>query len=287
MTIDLVEVFPETCATLADNLCRSIQNAIRTAPNNQLLQQRLDSIDSTEKLACFLHRFLHFNDALAARVPYLAGLIHLSPTLFSDPTDIEAFCRQRSASIAAHIAAAAIDEYRTADGRNMVHQHLSQAFFRGVLRHFELDGSEFNSRYPLPPVLTGLLHEARTMFFDRVGTQPIFGAIGFHVGLEFFANEEFNLVDAFLGAHYPNLVVALQDGTEAGSAPYTWLSLHTVLEIDHYRAGLEAVRESIRYCSPCEAAPQMGQQILAGLNAFANLQRRFYYVALSDFAGPA
>jgi hypothetical protein len=283
---------PDFAGTLDDALVQrmdgAIETAIRTAPNNDLLRAGLYAIGGQEQLVLFLHRFLLFNDALAARVPFLAGWIHLNPDLFADPDDVEDFCRQRNASIAAHIAKAASDEYHLEPGRNMVHQHLSQRFFRGVLGHYGLRGASLDRDHPIAPPLAALLREARSRFFGETGASPVFAGIGFHVGLEFFANEEFNLVDRFLCERHPELVATLQrDDTDTREAPYLWLALHTVVEIGHYRAGLEAVRDAIRYCRPREAAPRYARDIMGGLDAFADLQRRFYRMVLIDQAAPA
>ena len=285
VSVNLAEATGVPTATGVGDIGDAIEAAIGSAPNNRLLRDRLDSIHAPEQLVRFLHRFLHFNDALAARVPFLAGWIHLNPDLFADPDDIEDFCRQRNATIAAHVAEAANDEYRMAPGRNMVHQRLSQRFFRGVLDFYRVDGDAFDRDHPMPPAVSTLLREARTRFFDDRDAAAVFAGIGFHVGLEFFANEEFNLVDAFLRERHPDLVAALKRDGEAGEdAPYLWLSLHTVVEIGHYRAGIEAVRDAIRYCRPREAAPRFARDIMAGLDAFADLQRRFYQAVLTDSA---
>jgi hypothetical protein len=67
------------------------------------------------------------NDALAARVPSLAGLIHLTPDLFIDP-DVDAdFCHQCNGRIAAFVAQAAADEYQMTEQQSLVHQDLSRA----------------------------------------------------------------------------------------------------------------------------------------------------------------
>lgn len=228
-----------------------------------------------------LHRFLIFNDALAARVPYLAGRIHLTPDVFVAAADGTGFCAQRNAQIAAHVAEAANDEYRFSPGSNMVHQHLSQDFFRAAFAYFGERAGQFEALHPVTATLTALISEARTKFFDTLGAPALFAALGFHVGLEFFANEEFNLVDSFLNEAYPRLVEAMKSG-EAQSNPYLWLSLHTVVEIGHYRAGLEAVREALElYCDQA-AAPLMADHLLGGLEAFADLQLRYYQAVFAE-----
>jgi hypothetical protein len=120
----------ELASSAAIDLGPDIEAFIRVAPNNAFLKRHLDTLRGEFALPRFLHRFLVFNDALAARVPYLAGLIHLTPDLFLDVGTRAGFLGQANARIAAYVAEAAADEYRMEKGQNMVHQHLSQVFFR-------------------------------------------------------------------------------------------------------------------------------------------------------------
>lgn len=264
------------------DLATEIENFIKTAPNNAYLEGRLKTLADPDRLLLFLHRFLVFNDALAARVPFLAGLIHLTPGLFVDPDAPNGFLGQVNARIAAHVAEAANDEYRMAPGRSMVHQHLSQVFFRGALSCLRPEYlRDFESRWPLPAALETLLSEARTKFLAERTPHGLFAALGFHVGLEFFANEEFNLVDRHLCEVHPRLVEALKREGE-GPNDYTWLALHTVVEIGHYRAGLEAVTDALAYYRDPAATPEMARAIMDGLEAFADLQRRYYQAVFAE-----
>ncbi len=259
-----------------------VEGAIASAPNRQRLQQQLDSISSKKALLCFLHRFVLFNDALAARVPYLAGLIHLTPNLFLESSSGVDFCRQANGRIAAFVAEAASDEYRMSEDRNMVHQYLSQRFLRGALAYFGEDEPSFDQRNPLPPVLSGLLEEARGRFFDRKGPDQIFCGLGFHVGLEFFAHQEFNLVDSYLKKNFSDLVVRLESD-DRDTPSYVWLALHTVVEIGHYRAGLEALKAAVAHYADRGGKPAMISRIKEGFNAFVDLQKRYYEAILGDF----
>ena len=238
---------------------------------------------ATRALLRFLHRFVLFNDALAARVPFLAGLIHLTPNLFLDPGSGVAFCRQVNGRIAAFVAEAASDEYRMTDNRNMVHQYLSQRFFTGVLAYYGIDAATFDRLHPLPAASSALIDEARGKFFDERGPDQIFRALGFHVGLEFFAHQEFNLVDAYLRAGRPELVAWLESDN-AESSSYVWLALHTVVEIGHYRAGLEALSAAVKHYHNRAETPLMVGRIKEGFDAFVDLQRRYYEAILRDVA---
>jgi hypothetical protein len=258
-----------------DALTAWIETSIAEAPNNEMLQRQLLAIESDDAMTHFLHRFVLFNDALAARVPFLAGLIHLTPNLFLDPEADEDFCRQANGRIAAYVALAASDEYHVTPERNLVHQYLSQLFFRGVLEHYRVDGPAFDRRYPLPSGLGELLAEARGKYFHDRAPSEIFSALGFHVGLEFFADQEFNLVDQYLRARHPALVASLEQHGAEESA-YLWLATHTVVEIGHYRAGIEALKAAMTYCNPRDEAPRMLACIKAGFNGFIDLQKRYY-----------
>jgi hypothetical protein len=266
-----------------DALTRWIEASIAQAPNNAMLERQLQTIGSDDAMMHFLHRFVVFNDALAARVPFLAGLIHLTPNLFLDPDADEDFCRQSNGRIAAYVVEAASDEYRMTEDRSLVHQYLSQRFFRGVLAHYGVDGAGFDRRYPLPAALDALLDEARTTYFRHRSASNIFAALGFHVGLEFFADQEFNLVDRYLRAQHAPLVASLERPAVDGAA-YLWLATHTVVEIGHYRAGLEALRAAVMHCHPRDQAPHALACIKDGFNAFIDLQRRYYDSVRRDFA---
>jgi hypothetical protein len=254
---------------------------IDAAPNRALLQRQLDAIAGQTALVRFLHRFVLFNDALAARVPFLAGLIHLTPDLFVDPAEGVGFCRQANGRVAAYVAEAASDEYRVDDAQFDVHQRLSQNFLNGALEHLEVDKRSFDLEHPLPGALRGILHEARARFLEERADAPIFRALGFHVGLEFFAHQEFNLVDGWLRASHPTLVAALEQRRGKG-CDYDWLAIHTEVEIGHYRAGLEALKAALRFYRDPARRPAMADLIKEGFNGFIELQSRYYAAILDD-----
>jgi hypothetical protein len=258
-----------------------VEDAIDAAPNKQRMQRQLDAVTSDTALIRFLHRFVLFNDALAARVPFVAGLIHLTPNVFLDPAEGVDFCRQVNGRVAAYVVEAASDEYHLDAERSGVHQHLSQRFLNGALTFYRVDRAAFDRNHPLPSVLDRILDEARTKFLDERTARAIFRALGFHVGLEFFAHQEFNLVDAWLRAQFPALVEALER-VDGNSSEYTWLALHTVVEIGHYRAGIEALKSALQFYRHPEEKPAMADLIKEGFNAFVDLQSRYYDAILCD-----
>lgn len=260
-----------------------VERAIADAPNRAALQRRVESIDGAGSLLRFFHRFVLFNDALAARVPFLAGAIHLTTGLFIDSEADEEFCSQANGRVAALVAEAAVDEYRISDGEYLVHQYLSQKFFHGILDYCGLTGPEFDRQAPVPVELRRMLDEARSIFLCDRTDEEIFRALGFHVGLEFFADQEFNLIDSWLRLSQPGLVQSLERETASGSA-YQWLAIHTAVEIGHYRAGLAALEQALAYYHRPDKAPQMLAHIQAGFARFVDLQKRYYEAILCDVA---
>jgi len=258
-----------------------VSAAIEAAPNRQRLQRQVDAIEGPTSLVRFLHRFVLFNDALAARVPFVAGLIHLTPDIFLEPAEGVAFCRQANARVAAYVAEAASDEYRVDADQFDVHQLLSQNFLNGALGFLGVDRGRFDRDHPLPTVLHDIIDEARSKFLTERSDRAIFRALGFHVGLEFFAHQEFNLVDSWLRTSNPALVAALRVGRGKG-CDYDWLAIHTVVEIGHYRAGLEALKTALLFYHDPEQRPAMAELIKEGFNAFVDLQSRYYDAILCD-----
>jgi hypothetical protein len=261
-----------------DPIRQQIAVLLKDDSNRRSLQETLDAIANEHQLILFLHRFLLFNDALAARVPFLAGLIHLSSDLFVDKAERIAFCRAKNGRIAALVAEAARDEYQLTEERNLVHQYLAQEFFRGVIEHYTLYPDDLDERHPIEPAVLALLDEARTKFLTERAPDSILRALGFHVALESFAHEEFNVTDHYLRMRHPALVEGLSRPRPGAMPAYFWLSLHTVVEQGHFEAGLNAVEEAIAFYAGGRSKCEAEALILDGLRQFIDLQLRFYRV---------
>ena len=162
-----------------------------------------------------------------------------------------------------------------------MHQHLSQRFFDAALSFLREDYRSFDQTHLVPAATQAMLAEARGILLDSADPADLLAALGFHLGLEFFAHEEFNLVDVHLRTHFPALVAALERG-DGEDNDYLWLAIHTVVEIHHYRAGLEAVKAATRFCCLPEAHTLVPARVKAGFNASVDLQQRYYEAILAD-----
>jgi hypothetical protein len=267
---------------LAQHVISTLTAQMESALNVQAVERQLAAISSFGQFIRFIHRFVIFNDVLAARVPYLAGQIHRTPNLFMAQGDAPTWCRQRNALIASYVMKAAADEYRVTSQRNRVHQHLSQIFFRAVLDHYCVRVDDFDVTYPILPPMADYLRELRDVFFDACDAERIFSALGFHVALEFFAGTEFNSVDKYLRANHQDLFEVLNTGPSKHNTAYDWVTIHTFVEVKHFEAGLEAIRDGLRYFIDPTATPKMAEKLIHGFNTFLELQHGYYEMILTE-----
>jgi len=116
-----------------------------------------------------------------------------------------------------------------------------------------------------------LLDDASTLFLTRPSHADVLRALGFHVALEYGAGEEFRAVDSFLTRVHPDLVRHVQRNHN-----YDWISLHTIVEDQHFAAGLHAVADAVSFYAHHQSGESAVTLIAEGANAFASLQKRYY-----------
>src|SRR6185295_4655061 len=147
------------------------------------------------------------NSIFGSGVANLAGEIGARQNLFRDADEPAALIADRSVEVAAPFFFAAIDEFGGA-GHRSTHRTLAQATLKGAGCFLGYDGATLN-RLAEPNLRTlTAMDKVRAGYAinQQVGEQELFRAIGFHIGSEVLADEEFNLLDGFLRAEYADLV---------------------------------------------------------------------------------
>jgi hypothetical protein len=114
---------------------------------------------------------------------------------------------------------------------------------------------------------------------EKLSEERLFGAMGFHVGSEILADQEFVIIDRTLRRDRADLVRALEGmkvellGQKHNA--YYWIRIHTGVEAEHFDAALKGVNNALRfYAGPSEADEVKGW-ILAGFREFADVQGAF------------
>lgn len=237
--------------------------------------------DGTE-LLCVLSRYIHFNSVFGSGVANLAGEIGSRQDLFRDSEETVAIVADRSVEVAADVFFAAIDEFGDHNTiRRSTHRTLAQATLKAAGSFFELSSAELDKiAQPCEPTLAAI-HKVRDGYRinQKVDEPKIFRGIGFHIGSEVLADQEFNVLDAFLRTNYPDLVEYLVTTKvpigDSEIAAYRWIQIHTSVEADHFKAAIKSANLALRYYAGAETQACVKGWILDGLGDFADVQTEF------------
>jgi hypothetical protein len=248
----------------------------------KVLAAVLNGITSNEELLRFLARYIQFNSPFGGGVANLAGEIAVKQDLFRDLNEPLAITADRSVEVASRIFFAAIDEF---DDRATIqmdtHRTLAQATLKGAGQFFGYGPSALNSVVSINKVTLDAISKVRNGYgvSQAVNECILFRALGFHMGSEILADEEFRLLDGFLRKQYPELVDYLkQSKVEINGVQhvtYYWIRIHTSVEADHFAAAAVGANMALRYYAGQESQEQVKRWILEGFAEFATVQTEF------------
>jgi hypothetical protein len=241
----------------------------------------LDSIHSNQPLLDCLTRYVQFNAVFGSGVASLAGAIGSRRDLFRDPTDTVAALADRSTEIAASIFYAAIDEFGGSKGRYPTHRVMARDFLKAVALHSGCSLSSACDSEPFSAAVAEGYGIGRSL-----DDGSLFAAIGFHIGSESLADEEFRILDEFLRSRFAGLVRCVeQDRTTGGHAAYLWVQAHTKIEVDHFESALRGANRAIEFYAGSAEPPSVRNKILDGVRQFAALQADFMRILAYNQGG--
>ncbi len=229
-----------------------------------------------------LARYIQFNSAFGAGLANLAGEIAARQGLFRDRDEVVTILADRASEVAADFFHAAVDEFddRATPWRD-THRTLAQACLKGMGGYFGFTLPHLNAILD-PGAATA---NAMATVWDGYGVgeklsdQRLFAGMGFHVGSEVLADQEFTLIDEVLRAKLPEMVQALKSmrvafGAEKHNA-YYWIFIHTSVEADHFDAALAGVNKALRFYTGSDTPEAVKGWILDGFRSFAKVQGDF------------
>jgi hypothetical protein len=249
---------------------------------NRLFQEMLDKTESPKDLLCSLGRYIHFNSVFGSGVANLAGEIGSRQDLFREPNEDVAIIADRSVEVAANFFFAAIDEFGDRGKiHRSTHRTLAQSTLKATGNFFGLTLTELNDiACPYESTLIGIRKIREGYGINQiVNEEKIFRAIGFHIGSEVLADEEFNILNGFLRARRPELVRYLEqtkveiNGTENGA--YRWIQIHTSVEADHFSAAVAGANMALHYYTGPESQACIKGWIIDGIKDFTTVQTEF------------
>lgn len=260
----------------------------------RLVQQTLrEALAEPTQRVRFLGRYTSWNGFFGSGVATLSGKIGRSRGLFLDPAQPIQALADRSVFVASFFFDAARDEF---DDRDTVHRDthrcLAQSMLKGLIDFEQQSGAAglsdddaINRLLAEPDWLQALNARVATGYGansrDDLGT--VFGCIGYHLGSELLADQEFSIIDQTLRAEAPDLVEYLQQaridiaGQQHGG--YQWVGIHSGhgggAEADHFEWATQGAKLAFRFV-PEAQHEALKQQMHAGFVRFAADHREFF-----------
>ena len=245
-----------------------------------------------ERLARFLGRYASWNGRFGSCVCVLASKIGRSRSSFVDPTEPVAMLADRSVFVASYFFDAARDEFDDRDTEHRdTHRCLAQASLSGIIGFNKKSDDRFGdaiwvNRLLRDPAWLRALHQRTYQGYG--GGSPddnefIFRAIGYHLGSEILADQEFSEIDSALRTHAPELVEHLKNTKvkigDQEHVAYQWIGIHSGhgggAEADHFAWATAGVTLALKYSDPSEH-DALRDQVFAGYRDFARDHDEFF-----------
>lgn len=256
-----------------------LEPILRDHPGNRAFADALAQVDGPESLMRVLTRYIHFNATFGAGVANLAALIGVRQHLFQDREEPISLFADRSMDVAADIFAAAVDEFddRATDHRD-THRSLALATLKASLDFFKLNAEQTERVTTLNEATRKAIEAVHQGYAVArpLTDADLFQAIGFHMGSEVLADEEFHHLDAFLRERFPELVAHLEatrvfiNGEHHAS--YFWVRIHTSVEADHFTFAVRGANRALKHYVGPLTPEQAKADILDGIREFAEVQ---------------
>lgn len=262
--------------------------------SHQAVEEALGhAMRSHHGLLRFVGRYTSWNGFFGSGVATLAGKIGRSRGAFLDPAQPVLALADRSVFVGSFFFDAARDEFDDSSTEHRdTHRCLAQSFVAGLARFARLQDPQALNALLADPLWLSTLQQRVAMGYgagspDSAGS--IFRAMGYHLGSEVLADQEFSLIDKALRHSDPELVGFLeQERFEiAGVAHscYHWLGIHSGhgggVEHDHFEWAVQGVEKAFAY-SPSSDHPALREQILRGFGDFARDHAEFFGLVNRD-----
>jgi hypothetical protein len=258
------------------------QSILEAHSGTTTFKQVLEEIRTPIALIQLIGRYISFNAPFGGGVSSLAGQIAERRDLFRDGREPVQATADRSVEVASNIFYAAVVEFGgQSKSTRVTHRSLAQALLKAVgeffgYRDMALDEITRPNHTTIAAVQkVGYEYGLNQVLNDR----KLFRALGFHMGSEMLADEEFITLDRFLRAEYADLVAYLRKtrvesgGIKAGA--YHWVNIHTTVEADHYDAATVGVKQALGYYSGPESKEVVRGWVLEGFTRFVQVQAEF------------
>lgn len=239
----------------------------------------------------FVARYAAWNGLFGSGVSALAAKIGRSTALFVEQ-GFPAPLADRSVLVASYFFDAARDEFDDRDTEHRdTHRCLAQATLWGLVELTkpskpQLADDEWLTSYLASPLWLEALRDRVAVGYgngSNDGYGPIFRAIGYHLGSELLADQEFSVIDKTLRGTDEALVGKLKNKTVdiAGQAHncYQWIGIHSGhgggAEADHFEWAVAGANLAFEY-TPSKIHDELRHQVDEGYLDFARDHDEFF-----------
>lgn len=245
------------------------------------------------QLLRFVARYTSWNGLFGAGVATLAGKIARSRGVFVDAEVPVRAVADRSVLVASHFFDAAIDEFDDRSTRHRdSHRCLAQATLLGVLDWCAeqepeslADLQAANALLAEPDWLLDLNQRVGVGYGHGSDCSPgeLFRSMGYHLGSELLADEEFTRIDAVLRARRPELVRHLESArVEVGGErheAWKWVRVHSGhgggAEADHFDWAVQGVERAFDV-APAGLMEELRGAVIEGFRGFERDHQLFF-----------
>jgi hypothetical protein len=244
----------------------------------------LAKITNEQQLGKFIRAYADWNSTFASGVTALTSLIGQSVELFADPSRPIAV-RDRSVLIASHVFDAARDEYDDgAQSHRDPHRSLAQAT---LIALSNITDNQEILETPTQPWLKAYRNYVIDGYSGAggFGQRRVFAGMGYHLGSELLADQEFSKIDAMMRERFNPIVQQLMRTTVplhgTSHRCYAWIGVHSGagggVEMDHFEAGLSAANLALKYLNTEMLSQEAAKiQLEASFERFADEQSFFF-----------
>jgi hypothetical protein len=245
------------------------------------IDETLAKITNEHQLGKFIRAYADWNSTFASGVTALTSLIGQNVELFADST-LPVAVRDRSVLIASHVFDAARDEYDDgAQSHRDPHRSLAQAT---LIALSDITGNSEILEMPTQDWLKAY-RDYVIGGYSGLTFKSVFAGMGYHLGSELLADQEFSKIDAMMRERFNPIVQKLMRTTvPLHGTPhrcYAWIGVHSGagggVEMDHFEAGLSAANLALKYLNTDLVPHDTAVNLLeTGFLRFAAEQRLFF-----------
>lgn len=259
---------------------QDLEAALVNHEGMKFLSSALQTTQDGHELLKVLLRYTHFNSPFAGGMASLAGHIACRHGIFMDSKEKIPCLADRSLEVATNIFFAAIDEFGGAmiDSR-FTHHWLARQTISAIVEYFTCEAELLKSSGVLNSRTIDAANQVLAGYRDiePLDTLRLFWAIGFHIGSEMLATQEFQVLDSYLRSHQSSLVDFLQKKLihKSHLTAYHWISVHLEAEPKHFEIAMRGANLALHHYVGQENRDVLKGSILKGFNAFAHLHLSF------------